>query len=766
MRVVLRQSVVTVTPGRPVTIEVDVTNTLSAIDGLSARVIGPEGVTTSSEPPLLPLFPDTTGRLTLRVAFPAALHAGSHPAEVQVLSAVEPHRPESVPFEVIVVPQPAAGLTVVPPLRTAHHDAQFTVMCDNIGNTTLEVALAASDPNRAVRAKFLPAVLSVGPGESASALLAVKARRHLLGGEVGHAIKILGSAADVEVEAQARLRQTPLIPRGVRTALVLGLILVAWAAAFLLGLNKAFGTDPLTKAVPPSFYAAANVKAVGSGNALGLIAGPGLNDLPAGAVPKSGVVEGVGGTISGTVLAASTGQGVGRITIEADRDTPSGPVLVSSAATQADGTYSLVGLLPGMYKLHFTAVGFQDLWYPAATAEPSATPVQVDAMAVTGGIGATVVGQMGTIKGSVDTGLPTPVPVTVIVLPEQGTTSAPIAPVTTDATGNYVVSGLPTPGTYDLSFAAPGYQAGTDVEQLGGGEQRIANAVRMTAAGGEIDGLVTDGTNPLGGVSITASANGKTVTSATPTSGIIGHFSLAGLATPATYLLTFTKAGFGTKTISVALGPGQINNNLTVPLVGGTGTVSGSVTGPNFPGGPSGPLGGVTVTVNGGTAPVSTQTLTAGAIGSYVVSGLITPGNYTVTFSKGGYASQTLPVAIASSGSASGINTSLSLTVGVISGTVSCNPPGTGLCPASGILGGVSVTVSDGNSADVRTTITSATPAASPTPTSPLVTYALTGLPAGAYSVTFSLSGFNPQTVFVQLVPGQLAKVDATLMAP
>jgi hypothetical protein len=772
MRVVLRQPAVTVTPGQPVTVEVDVTNTLSAIDGLTARVVGPAGVITVSEPPILPLFPDTTGRLTLTVNFPARLLAGPHPAEVQVLSAVQPDQPESVALEVIVLPLPGVALTVVPPLRSGHHDARYTVMCDNTGNTTLEVALAASDPNRAVRSKFQPVLLPLEPGESAAAQLSVKGRRHFLGGDVSHAIRVLGSAGDIEVESQARFRQTPIIPRGARTALVLGLILALWAGAFLFGLSKAFGSDPLTKAVPPSFYASTKVQASGTATGtggLGLIAGtPGLEALPAGAVPKSGVVEGVGGTIGGTVLAASTGAGVGRITIEAVRDTPSGPALVSSAATQADGSYSLVGLLPGLYKLHFTAIGFQDLWYPASSSEAAATPVQVDAMSTTTGIGATVVGMPGSISGAVDTGLPTPVPVTVTILPEQGTTSGPIGQVTTDATGHYTVNNLPTPGTYDLSFTAAGYQAGSDVEQLGGGEKRIANAVRLTAGGGEIDGLVTDGTNPLGGVTITASSNGQTVTSATPTAGTVGHFSLTGLASPGTYLLTFTKTGFGTKTVSVALGPGQITNNLNVALVGGTGTVSGLVSGPAIPGGGSSPLGGVTVTVNGGTAPVTTQSLTAGAIGTYVVSGLVTPGTYTVTFSKGGYASQTLPVTLVSSGSASGINASLTLTVGLIAGTVHCTAPDPG-CPTTGagagVLGGVGVSVSDGNPTDNRSTITSAVPAPTPTTSSAPATYAVTGLPAGSYSVTFSLTGFAPQTLFVQLAPGQLAKLDVTMIA-
>lgn len=758
MRVILRQPAAVVTPGRPVTIEVEVTNTLNAIDGLTARVLGPDGTTTVSDPPILALFPDTTGRIALTISFPLALLAGPRQVGIQVVSAVEPDRPTTVPLPLMVLPAPSASLSVVPPVGSGHHRARYDVICTNTGNTALELALGGSDPDRLVRARFRPALLAVGPGQSASAELAVRARRHLLGGDVDHALRIIGTAPDVDVESPARFHQTPLIPRGVRTALILGLIVAAWAGAFLFGLSRVFASDPLTKSAPPSFYAASKVKA--GGTALGLIVGSPGDALPAGAVPKSGVVEGVGGTIGGTVVAASTAQGVGRITVEAVRDGASGPVLVSSAATQGDGTYSLVGLLPGSYTLHFTAVGFQDLWYPAGTSETAATPVAVDAAALTGGIDATVTGHPGSISGVVDTGLAVRVPVTVNVLPELGTTSAPIAPVKTDAAGHYTIEKLPTPGTYDLSFAAAGYQAGTDVEQLGGGEARIANSVRLTAAGGEIDGVVTDGTNPLGGVAITATANGQTVTSATPTAGLIGHFSLTGLATPATYLLTFTKAGFGTRTISVALGPGQIDNNLVVALVGGTGTVSGLVSGPLVPGGAVGALGGVTVTVNGGAAPVTTQTLTAGATGTYVVSGLVTPGTYTVTFARPGYAGQTLPVSLASSGSASGVNATLSLSVGIISGTVSCSPCPAGLGP---VLGGVTVTVTNGTSADVRSTVTSDTAAPSPTPSSPSVNFVVTGLAAGGYSVTFSLSGFVSQTVFVQLQSGQVATQTVSL---
>ena len=764
MRIALRDAVITLSPNQPATVELDVTNTLNAIDGLTARVVGLPGASVTTATPLLPLFPDTTGRIVLGISVPMSFPAGTHQAAVEVISAVDPDHPGSVPIEVTVLPVPSAELSILPPVRKSKHRARYTVVAANTGNTVLEMALVASDPERRVTSTFLPPMLGVGPGESAAAQLQVKARRHYLGGDTNHGVTVLGTARDVEVQGQARFNQAPVIARGVRTALVLGIIVAVWAGAMLFGLSKAFSKDPLTKSVPPSFYTSSKVRA--GGTALGLLA---ADTPPDGAVPKSGVVEGVGGTISGTVLAKSTGAGIGRITIEAVRDTPVGPTLVASAATGVDGTYSLVGLLPGSYKLHFTALGFQDLWYPAATTEADSSPVSLDAMALVQGVDVNIAGKPGSITGVVDTGQTPPVPVAVTVTPEQGATT-PVAQLTTDATGHYTVPLLPTPGTYDLSFVAAGYQIASDVEVLGGGQAQIANPIRLTSGTGEIDGLVTDGTNPLGGVTITANNNGQTVTSATPTAGSVGRFSLTGLATPGTDLLTFTMPGFGDKTLSVQLGPGEIKNVGSIVMVGGTGTVSGLVSGAPSPGNPVGPLGGVTVTVNGGPAPVATTTLTAGTPGTYVISGLATPGSYTVTFTKTGYASQTIPVTLSSSGLATGQNVTLDLAVGVISGVVCAipaapPPPPPGAQPARRCW---PAPRSRSRSASRPMPARRSAPVPPPSgPSAPgtAVSYAIPGLAPGGYSVTFSLTGYQPQTVFVQLGPGEVKIASAVLKA-
>jgi hypothetical protein len=573
--------------------------------------------------------------------------------------------------------------------------------------------------------------------------MAVRARRHFFGGDVARAISVVGTAGSIEVDTRASFRHQPVIPRGVRTVLTLGAIVALWAAVFVVAIDRALTKDKLAKDVPPSFYASVSTPArtqtaLGAGGRLLLQEAADQSAAPAGAVAKSGVVIGVGGTINGIVTAESTGAGIGRITVEAVEDTDKGPQLVSSAASGTDGTYSLVGLLPGPYKLLFTAHGYVDVWYPSAPDEGGAATVNVDAQGTTPGINVSIAGLPGSITGQVDTGQTPQVPVTVTVLPGQGSTT-PLATVSTDATGKYSVASLPAPGTYDLSFQAPGYQVASDTEEVAGGESRIAATVTLTAGAGTLSGTVTDGTNPLGGVTITANASGQTITSGTPTTGAVGQFTIPNLTTPATYLLTFTKSGFGTVTVAEHLGPGQQVTGIAVAMAGGAGQVTGTVTSPS---GQS--LGGVTVTVAGGQAPVTTQTLTAGLVGFYELSGLATPGTYTLTFSLAGYQSQTVGVTLGSSGSASAVDVTLPLLSGTISGTVS---------GPSGPLTGVAVSMTNGTP-PVRSTVSSSSPPGG---------FSVTGLAPGHWSITFSLTGFVTQTALVDLQPGQAATVPVRL---
>lgn len=745
MRVVLAESGAVLSPGQPVLVAVEVTNDLEVIDGVSATIPDRTGLTWTANPAVLPLFPDGVGRIAVELDVSATFPAGTHKIPIELRSAVGGQAPTVRTLSLTVPELPDGTIAVDPPVRGGRRRASYTVRFVNTGNARLEVALGGTDPSRGARTTFTRPVLRVSPGGSAASTMEVSGKRRWFGAELSHQVTVLGTAGELERDTKAVFRQRPMVPRGLRTVAALGAIVAVWAAIFVVVLGHVLSKDPLTKQVPASFYAPVSTKASKAklaslgGGAVGLAAAGA--SAPAGAVPKSGVVIGVGGTISGTVEAASTGAGIGRINVEALEAGPRGLTTVASAATSSNGHYAIEGLLPGSYKLLFAAQGFRSVWYPAATSASAARAVTVDALDVTAHVDAVVAGSPGTITGTVGTGQTPSPPVTVTVQPEQGSTSQPLPTVRTNAAGSYTIRNLPTPGQYDLSFSAKGYQVASSTDQLSGGETLVANTVSLGASAGSISGVVSAGGSDLGGVSITAQANGQTYTSATPTTGPVGRFSFASLPSPATYLLTFSKAGYGTRVVGVDLGPGQDLTTLAVVMDGGAGQISGVVSSST-----GAPLGGATVTVDGGSTAVSTQSLTAGTVGAYSLSGLATPGTYTLTFSVPGYESQTVAVPLASSGSASAVDVRLPPALGTIGGTVTST---TGVP-----LTGVDVTATDGTT--VTTTKTTSQPAGG---------FLLSGLAPGSYSVTFSFVGYGEQTFLVSLPPGGSRSVQAQLAA-
>jgi len=757
MRISLRQPSVQVLPGQPVRVGVEVTNTLEVIDGVSVAAEVPEGLSAAASPGLLPLFPDTSGPLELELQASANFPAGSYEVPVSARSSARTGEAAATTLTVVVPPAPSGELSVLPPVRSTRHRSRYRVVCDNTGNTTLHLALAGSDAEHHCEVRFADASFEVAPGASASTEMTVTRHRRLLGGETSAEVTVLATSPELDLDSRAVLRHRPLVPRGARVAVVLGAIVAVWAAVFLVALSHAFAGDTLTKAVPASFYAsdpaASRAKLDALDGASVFLASSGGSSAPAGAVPKSGVVIGVGGTVAGTVDAASTDSGVGRISVDAYQQSPTGERLVASSATGQDGAYSIVGLLPGAYTIEFSAAGYTPLWYPAAASQGGARPVVVTALATTGGIDATVVGHPGSISGTVLTGETPSPPVTVTVVPEQGATTTPIATATTDAAGDYTIADLPAPGVYDLSFSANGYQVASDSEQIAGGQHDIANTVTLSAADGTISGSVTAAGAPLGGVTVSATAGGKTYRTATPTTGDVGAFTLADLPSPATYLLSFTKPGYGSVSVGQALGPGQVLTGLAVRMNGGAGTVSGQVVSAAT----GLPLGGVTVSAESGSSTATVETFNGdnAQLGTYELSGLATPATYTLTFSLDGYTPETISVHLASSGSATNVDVRLPQSVGSVSGCVTSHAESSspsGQC-IDGIAG-VAVSITDGST--VSTTVSASSPAG-------FFTFA--GLAPGTYTLSFSLQGYQPATYVLTLAPGTNPVIELALEA-
>lgn len=171
----------------------------------------------------------------------------------------------------------------------------------------------------------------------------------------------------------------------------------------------------------------------------------------------------------------------------------------------------------------------------------------------------------------------------------------------------------------------------------------------------------------------------------------------------------------------------------------GTGVVAGQVSGP------SGPLGGVMVTL-AGSAEATTTSLTDGEIGSYRFAELVTPGSYVLTFAKEGFASQTFTVELAEDEVVTGRDVVLATETGSITGTV--------VDDTGAAVGGVAVTVSAAgpDGAEPVDPDPAAPPDAVTMESGSVGFFAVSGLPApGDYVLTFAKEGFVTATHTVSL---------------
>ncbi len=217
---------------------------------------------------------------------------------------------------------------------------------------------------------------------------------------------------------------------------------------------------------------------------------------------------------------------------------------------------------------------------------------------------------------------------------------------------------------------------------------------------------------------------------------------LGNLPTPATYVVTFARDGYGTQTSVIDLGAGQNRAGLTVSLASGTGSVTGTLLGSNGLG-----LGGATVTVGGstvaagGTSPTTT-TLTNGAVGTFAINGLTAPGSYTLTFTHGGYSATTVPVNLTGNGAPPVVTVTLSVQQGQITGLITDS--------RGQAFVGATITATNGTKSWTATSTASG-------PNFGAGGYIIPSLQPGTYTVTVTAPNMTQQTALVTVVAGKTA---------
>jgi 5-hydroxyisourate hydrolase-like protein (transthyretin family) len=188
---------------------------------------------------------------------------------------------------------------------------------------------------------------------------------------------------------------------------------------------------------------------------------------------------------------------------------------LNSTFTDTSGNYDMDGLPSGTYRLRFydNASVYVTEYYDDAPDLDSATDISVTAASTTSGIDAVMEIGAGRISGRVTDGTNPLMDIEVEIYHWTGSHADWSNSMTTDASGNYDMGGLPV-GTYRIRFHdsasiyvseyyddAPDLESATDVPVTIGTTTSGIDAV-LAIGIGNITGNVTDGTDPLQDIEI------------------------------------------------------------------------------------------------------------------------------------------------------------------------------------------------------------------------------------------------------------------------
>jgi hypothetical protein len=727
-------------PGEPAAVTISVANTSTVITGHRIRVLGVDPRWVRLDLEELSLFPDTTGVARLEVTFPPGIPAGPRTLSVEITELTPPFDVMVIPIELAVPAELGIKAALDPVSITGGRTASVAAVVENTGNAVTDVSLAGSDEEAAIAFEFTPASPTVAPGEQAIASVRLRAHRPWFGSPKVRPFTVEAGPAGAPAVAFGAWVQRPWLSRGALA--LIGLVVAATVFAAVL-------TASLSQVVNKS------------------VADRNLAIQVAQAASQSASAVAGHATIGGTVTLLTSGTPVPGVSVDLYQATNTAQPIVSTA-TGASGGYHFSGLAAGSYKLQFQGAGFAQLWYADSLTPADATAVTVQPGQNMQGVDVRLGGLPGTLTGQVGGGNTAGATLTVEVPSSGGAPpntaaataaflSAPSAatpaaapPTSTngmavvtsqvlDASGNFVLSNLPSPAVYELVVTEQGFAPAMQEIDLGGGETRSGVSITLHRGNGSVAGTVSGLTGPLPGATISASDGTTTVSTISLSTG---QFEIDNLPTPDTLTLVVSDAGFATQTLSVSLNGGQHLTGVSVSLVSGVGSISGTVSAS-----PGGPAGGVTVTATDGKVTVSTVTLSVGKVGSYTLAGLPVPDTLTLTFSRPDLASQTQSINLTATGNTNltGIDATLVSETGAVFGRVTQE--------GGQALGEVTVLLSSGNTSYQVVSATIPT----------LGAFDIDGVTPGTYTISFTRQGGEPTSSILTIVAGQRLQFNPVL---
>lgn len=258
MRTDLRFTHLTLVPGQPTRVAIEVTNTADVIDGVTAVVDGLDPDWIKLDQPLVRLFPQESGEVTFTLEVPRDCPAGDYLVLVRIVSTLSAERQSAQDFWVTVDPIESGRVELVPRVVSKGSKANMRAVVTNTGNTPTTFRLDAFDATGEVDCKVEPSEVRIGLHEHADAVVALRGPRPWFGQVVNRSIELRARSDDVELTAIGTFNQKPRISRGVMTFLSLAAIIALWALMFVFVIGFLRNQTPPPKAAATAFVAASS----------------------------------------------------------------------------------------------------------------------------------------------------------------------------------------------------------------------------------------------------------------------------------------------------------------------------------------------------------------------------------------------------------------------------------------------------------------------------------------------------------------------------
>lgn len=630
-------------PGHPATLRVHVRNLAGVPRDLSITMIGlddgwapepvvlrdvPADMTVSAEAALVPAAGAVPGDYPFVVVVQAlAVGEAGDPAAGQQSAGQQSAGQQTTVVETCVtVDAPSQVLLTVEPADSRMRLRRtVAVVLSNTGGEPVDVSLSTTTEKGlrlqlSEREVVVPARTTVRLTGQARNL-----RPQLMGHLSRRSFSVMAAGRQAPARFSGTITARPLLSAGFLRVMSLVLVMAMWAGGLVVALP--WLTDRMTTQETTA-------------EATGAPADPG-----------SGAADGDPGDPSeGTGPGSPTGD---------DADTATDPtVRIGGVVTATDPSGVTVQIAPASIIADATATGAGAGGGGGAGGVSSSVPVPAHAV-----LGARLAADT---DPSPDGGPLTKTAARAVAL-ESTTAAATARATSTGDDGAWAFAGLSPNLTYLVTISKPGYQTVRHV--VSGSEAAAGLDVELLAGDGRLSGQVTgpDGAG-AGGVDVVITDGTTTVTTSTATTGAIGSWSVDGLSTPSTYLVTAQGNGLGAQSRLVAL-PAGGTAAADMSLDRGVAALSGMVTGPDSLGFTSG-VGGARVTASDGTTTRTASTVTSGMVGSFTLVDLPIPGSYEITVEADGYATQTLQLALDDATSATPVAVAMRSASGAVQGRV------------------------------------------------------------------------------------------------